>query len=419
MSLETDVRAALAAPSETTALDFKERIDWGSLRSQIELVRDIVCLSNRNGGLLIVGVKDLGGGRFEPIGLSDEDVLPDPTDLGKLLRKYFDPPAALSTAEFVIGEKRFAVIRVEEFGRLPVVCKAIGNDEKGRAVVRPGYIYRRSNALECAVVDTAAAMSEVLEAAVAKSGAFLRVLATPAPNDPEPGRSVGLRLPQEDTYRTCDLAPESTGRHEEGVLSLLNRISRSVVRSHGGVIVPRSIDPSTMSPSAIIREPARVVIERIRDQDESYYRATSFIEVSRSMHVHIREGLWEEEGTIDYTSMFAFVFGCLLFAKRFYENTGVDSISVRIGIARPSGRRLVDDPTRFTGFHQTYVATSSVDLVVARTITTTTLNDAEDREHIAKEIISELGEFFGFALNEQAYSAHLDHVAVNVPGVKE
>lgn len=417
MSLESEVLAALAAKSETTALDFKERVDWGSLRSQIELARDIVCLANRNGGLLIVGVRDLGAGRFDPIGLASGDSLPDPTDLGKVLRKYFDPPAVFTLSEVAAAGKRFGVIRVEEFGRLPIICKSIGNDKDGRAIVRPGYIYRRSNALECAPLESANAVAELLEAALAKSGAALRALATPVEVDPLPLRPLGIRLPADMTFRMCDLIPKASDRENESILALIERISRSAVRSRGGVMVPRSIDPTNLPPSAVIREPDRVVIERIRDVDESHYRATSFVEVSRSLLVRIREGLWEEDGTIDYTSIFAFVFGCLLFAKRFYEDTAIDSVDIRVGIANPTGQRLIDDPGRFSGFHQTYVATSSADLVVSRPLSTTVLSDDAERSAVARSIISELGEYFGFALNDGAFSAHLDYVVANVDGL--
>jgi hypothetical protein len=41
----------LAAPSETVRLDFKERLGWNKgKRAQLEVVRDLACFANREGG---------------------------------------------------------------------------------------------------------------------------------------------------------------------------------------------------------------------------------------------------------------------------------------------------------------------------------------------------------------------------------
>lgn len=425
MSLEGELQRLLAAPVETPTVDFKEVVRWGSLHARIELARDVVCLANRNGGLIVLGVADRGG-RFERVGLADGDDLPDPTDLGKVIRAYFDPPVQFTCTEVSVDGQRFGVIQVSEFDRVPVVCKSIGNDENNRAVVRPGYIYRRSDSMECTILDNAHGYQSLIESAVAKTGAAVRAMvdrkAAPGMEPATPSGAVAgtpatvatdAASDSSEPLRLCNLSPLDPAAVP--LLDLAPRISRSMVRSRGGVIVPRSIDPSALPPSSIVREPGRILIERARD--ESYGRSSSLIEVTTGLRVRLREGLWEPEGTVDFTSMFAHTFACLLFASRFFEATTVVEVEVQIGLARPLGLRLGDDPSAFIGFFQTYVATSTVDLIVSRRVPVSALQLPEDRLTLGREMVTELVAYFGFALTDAAFDAHVKHVARSMPDV--
>ena len=84
----------------------------------------------------------------------------------------------------MIDGLRYGVVRVAEYSRVPSICKAIGNDETNRAIVRPGYIYRRSDAMECAPVDSAGGVQAIIEAAVAKTGAAVRAMVQGSPTPP-------------------------------------------------------------------------------------------------------------------------------------------------------------------------------------------------------------------------------------------
>ena len=423
VSLEDEVRTLLVHPAETTTLDFKETVGWASLRGRIELARDVVCLANRNGGLIVFGVADRGEGRFESVGLRDDDPLPDVTDIGKAIRTYFDPPVPITCVDIVIDGLRYGVVRVAEFSRVPSICKAIGNDETNRAVVRPGYIYRRSDAMECAPIDSAGGVQAIIEAGVAKTGAAVRAMvqgssdAIPeyAPTlSAKPVASASVPQPEAETLRLCDLIPVDRP-DVVPILDIPERISRSAVRSHGGIMVPRSIDPQTLPPSAVVREPGRVLIERSRQ--DTYSRASSLIEVTNNLRVRIREGLWEEDGALDLTAMFAFTFGCLLFARRFYEGSGVESLDIRIGVTQPLGRRLTDDPSAFMGFFQTYVATSTVDLILSRRVQLAGLADSAIRTDLARDILAEFCGYFGFVLNGQAFEGHVRHIESSIPEI--
>jgi hypothetical protein len=360
--LADELRDLLAAPAETLSVDFKREVNWSDVRSRIETARDVVCLSNRNGGRLVLGVEQTGPTTWKAIGLQPGDHLPDPTDLGKALRTYFDPVPTFEVREVEVDGLRFGVVQVQEFARTPIICKAIGN-AAGNAVVRPGYFYRRSDAMECAAIITADGAQAIIESAVAKTGAAIRSLASPTTNE-EP-RPAPAPVAVGEPVRLCDLVPRPTpaGRSFPEIQRML---SEAAVHAYGGIQVPRSIDAQTLPPSAIVREPERLLIVQTRELTSG--RAMSLVEVTRRLEVRIREGLWEPEPTVDYSTIFAFVFGCLSFARDFFKDTGAEVVETRIGLGNVLGRQLTDNPAEFLPFVQAYVATSAADLTVEEEI---------------------------------------------------
>ena len=57
-----------------------------------------------------------------------------------------------------------------------------------------------------------------------------------------------------------------------------------------------------------------------------------------------------------------------------------------------------------------YVATTSTDLAVSREVSPADIATYDRRKEIGRDLISELGEYFGFRLNDGAFTAHLDYV---------
>jgi hypothetical protein len=349
--------------------------------------------------------------------------MPDPTEIGKVARRHFDPSPRFTSTEVEVDGVRFGLVVVEEFDRTPIVCRAIGNDQSNRAIFRPGDLFRRSDALECKRIDSANELQGLLEAGVSKTGlATIRMASTLQPPVPAaPPRPIVQRPMTHadgvstETLRTFDALPQEHA--SMNITQILDKISSSIVRSHGGVMVPRSIDPARMEPSAVIREPGRIMIERTKEEMSG--RAGSFIEVSTALHIRIREGLWEDDGQVDYTSLFAYPLSALLFVRDFYAGTEVRSVAVRYGLTYPIGRRLVDDPGRYVGFFRTYVATSSVDLVVDRVISVKDLMDPDVRVNLAVGMSDELVAYFGFTPNPDSRAEHLKHSAAAIPGLLE
>jgi hypothetical protein len=67
------------------------------------------------------------------------------------------------------------------------------------------------------------------------------------------------------------------------------------------------------------------------------------------------------------------------------------------------------------GFFQTYVATSTVDLILSRRVQLAGLADSAIRTDLARDLLAEFCEYFGFVLNDQAFEGHVRHVERSIP----
>lgn len=406
-----DLRAVLERPAESTTLDFKERIEWADRAAKLELARDIVCLANRNGGLLIVGVADAGGGRFNPVGLPAGESLPDPTEIARLVANHFDPPVMLTASELSVDGHRYGVIQVDEFQRTPHICKRIGQIPGApHPVFRPGDLLRRSDLLECSRVDSAEGLQHLIESAAMKTGAIVgSMLRSVAPTvTVEPAGSLT------EPTRACDLwpVPPTTSVSPRQLPGLLEA---ATVHSRGGVLIPRAIDVRRLASSEFVREPSRILAETSRGLRVDDGRSVSVVELTTGLSVRLRERLWEPEGKIDFTSLVAFVVGSLLFGQRLYSAASVDRFAIRVGLLSPTGLALTTDSARYWPMSQTYVATTTVDVLVDRELSTET--DASGRAEIARGIVEEIAWYFGFTLADGVFEAHLTNTRENVPGV--
>jgi hypothetical protein len=408
-----ELRTLLAAPAESVDLDFKEQVNWRSRRAKLELVRDIVCLANRNGGRLILGVADRGNNRFDAIGLVAGDDLPDSTVIGQLAAVHFDPPPIFRASEVEVDGNRFGVIDVDEFRRIPHICRTVGQDENGREVFREADILRRSDALECSRISTSDALSSLIESAAVKMGAYARSVVeqrAPAPNPPSLARPAleeyshpapESLLGTHATARACDLGPIEA--QDRPVRDLPGLVEAATVHGRYDTVVPRGIDIRRMAPSEIVREPDRILITRSTGGDET----TSLIEASTNLRVRLRERLWEVDDRVDFTSLVAYTLGCLAFAARFYEASAVETFEILVGLESPLGHVLATDPARFTPMFRTYIATSSEDIRVQRTLRTTDVTTADERAAIGREMVAELCWYFGYTVTDAAWEAHL------------
>jgi hypothetical protein len=190
------------------------------------------------------------------------------------------------------------------------------------------------------------------------------------------------------------------------------RLLESRVTQRGYALVPRYLDHGSLDAAMVIREADRVVIELERT-DAADQTTMSVVEATRKLRVRLWESLWEDTSPVlggdkvNVTSLFTFAYASTLFAWRFYSASEVARFQLELGLTSPLGRVLAVDPARFTGFFRTYRATSAADLWVAREVQTASLARREDRGDVAKDLLAELLDYWGWHASDDQASRQL------------
>ena len=410
----------LASPAESVTVDFKAVLGWSTSKgAQVECLRDLVCLANRRGGRIIVGVRQTGGSTFALDGLRPGDDIPDPTKVGQLFRNYFDPVVAVETAQIDVGGKTFGVLEVPGATGYPLICSQTYQDDPQKPpLVRRGAIYVRTDGANCEEAGPQQ-LREVIDIAVSRTGAAIRRMLTTTETTSASQRAVATSL--EDvaaakkytTLRAADLRavsplPRLTLRRLEQLLET------SRVIGGGSTYFPRRI---SRIDDGLVTKAFRLPDRLIMESEGKGLEGTESLSVARfgrSGDVAVRESLWEDAipqvgpNKIGTTALFGFANATLLFAKRFYEALSVTDLKVRVGIIGPLGRSLFSDSNRRSPFFNDYRATSDQDIWVERDLTVASLATFADRLERAKDICDELFEYFGWELSPPVVEALLN-----------
>ena len=141
------IDAAVAAESESSFVDFKERFDLKSARDWCEIVKDVIAMANSGGGSLVFGVRDDG----TPSSWDPKPILSlDPARVTDKISKY----TTRQFAEFEIvaasrGGEAVAVLLVNEV-RVPIVFSKPGTYSVGggrqKSAFAQGTVYFRHGA---------------------------------------------------------------------------------------------------------------------------------------------------------------------------------------------------------------------------------------------------------------------------------
>jgi predicted HTH transcriptional regulator len=125
--------------------------------------------NTRDGGYVIIGVDEDGSG-IVPTGLSDEDAATWTFEaLTAGVAEYADPHVELDLRIVVHDEKRFGMVRVEEFAEVPVLCRKTYHNA-GAIVLREGACYvRPRRRIETSEIATFSEMRDLLDLAIEKS----------------------------------------------------------------------------------------------------------------------------------------------------------------------------------------------------------------------------------------------------------
>ncbi len=167
--VEQRARAFIDSPAELTHIEYKRDVDFTSL--QFRFVKTAMAMANlRDGGTIIVGVSQDMQRQFVADGITaaNQATFVQET-VYEFVNRYASPPVELRVLAISHNGKRFIVIDVQPFERIPVVCSR--NSPNGTAPsdeLREGDFFVRVGSPQVGTqrVKSAAMMHEVLEFAV-------------------------------------------------------------------------------------------------------------------------------------------------------------------------------------------------------------------------------------------------------------
>ncbi len=173
---------------ETRNIELKASMSWSDQATKLKIVKSILAMSNiRSGGMVIIGINE-NGGKLDRIGMTKEHLKSfDHDKMSAYIATYADPHVRFSLRRVTLESKIFIVISIDEFERVPVLCKKdfVVN---GKTQLRQGKLYTRTWRMpETVEVSTSDDLTEIIELAtekgvarfaelVSKSGLVLRTL---------------------------------------------------------------------------------------------------------------------------------------------------------------------------------------------------------------------------------------------------
>jgi len=153
-------------PNEERHLEFKKSASWGENRFKAKITKSILGMANiRDGGWILIGKEEQPDGTFIATGMNQSDFDSFNSDVVRdFVKDYADPYVNLSVHKIVHAQKKFVIIRIEEFDTIPVICKRDWGN-----ILHRGKIYTRSKGKpETIEVPGQTEMREIINMAVEK-----------------------------------------------------------------------------------------------------------------------------------------------------------------------------------------------------------------------------------------------------------
>lgn len=166
------IKGIIEYPSESRGVELKSSTPWVDVNHQYELqniVRSILGISNvKDGGKIVLGIKQLPDKTFVPEGMSEEHLRTfNQDDIYQLVRSFGNPEPRFEIKNMEHEGKFFIVFFVQEFLYSPVICIKNGKNTGPTPLVE-GAIYTRTNKPETKRVDRETEMREIINLAVDK-----------------------------------------------------------------------------------------------------------------------------------------------------------------------------------------------------------------------------------------------------------
>jgi predicted HTH transcriptional regulator len=162
-------------PREERNIEFKESVAWEDIHFKAKITKSILGMANlRDGGWIIIGKRRNNDGSYESKGMIPDHFATYDSDLMQdFVRDYADPPIEIVLHKIEVESKQFIAIRVEEFERIPILCK-----RSCAEVIHRGKMYTRSKSKpETIEVPSEIEMREIIELATDKNITSFRVRA--------------------------------------------------------------------------------------------------------------------------------------------------------------------------------------------------------------------------------------------------
>jgi CheY-like chemotaxis protein len=167
LGTEPDV-LLLRAGVESPGLDYKESLSLSTADGRAALAKDVIAMANYGGGVIIVGMREIQPGTFEPIGVPVAQLSEyETTRLNKAVRDFMDPPVSIRARRVSDNKKTFVILEIPTAGNSVILVAR----ENVTASLYSGRVYSRSTASESAEVRTALALHEILDRVLAARAA--------------------------------------------------------------------------------------------------------------------------------------------------------------------------------------------------------------------------------------------------------
>lgn len=156
-----DVSDLIDRGREALWLEYKQSAPWDELKLKVSKAA-LAFANTRDGGYLVIGMRDLGNDHYEATGMTAEHLgTYGLDDVQAQVNRYADPDVSLDCAVREHNGKRFYVIAVDEFRDVPVVCTKGVDGE-----LRQAAIYaRRLAPISSAPIDNQGDMRTLLDLA--------------------------------------------------------------------------------------------------------------------------------------------------------------------------------------------------------------------------------------------------------------
>lgn len=165
-----DLQLYVQHRKEERYLEYKRSMVWTDDNTKVKIAKAMMAMSNlRNGGVIVIGMKETNRGVWEPETMMPEQVASfTQDDIAQWVNDYAIPAVQFTVEPLLLDGENFVIIQVREFDSFPTICrkpKPLG----GREVLKKGAIYYRSNLKnESAPISSDQDMRELIELAVRK-----------------------------------------------------------------------------------------------------------------------------------------------------------------------------------------------------------------------------------------------------------